>query len=89
MPKIEQVWLAEPMREGEYPDGACVGHSGVTEIIERDEFQGDHSIKWFDVFSGDKLVKKFGKVAERDTNALSRSIEHIEVIMIELKGMLK
>ncbi|AIR88863.1 DEAD/DEAH box helicase [Pseudomonas cremoricolorata] len=36
-----------------------------------------------------KLVKKFGKVAERDTNALSRSIEHVEVIMAELRGMLK
>ena len=40
-------------------------------------------------FINAKLVKKFGKVAERDTNALSRSIEHVEVIMAELRGMLK
>lgn len=40
-------------------------------------------------FINAKLVKKFGKVVERDTNALSRSIEHVEVIMAELRGMLK
>lgn len=40
-------------------------------------------------FINAKLVKKFGKVAERDTNALSRSIEHVEVVMAELRGMLK
>ena len=40
-------------------------------------------------FINAKLVKKFGKVTERDTNALSRSIEHVEVIMAELRGMLK
>ncbi len=40
-------------------------------------------------FINAKLVKKFGKVAERDSNALSRSIEHVEAIMVELRGMLK
>lgn len=40
-------------------------------------------------FINAKLVKKFGKVSERDTNALSRSIEHVEAIMAELRGMLK
>ncbi|EMI4892680.1 DEAD/DEAH box helicase [Pseudomonas aeruginosa] len=40
-------------------------------------------------FINAKLAKKFGKVAERDSNSLSKSIEHVEVIMVELRGMLK
>lgn len=40
-------------------------------------------------FINAKLVKKFGKVAERDNSSLSKSIEHVEVIMAELRGMLK
>lgn len=40
-------------------------------------------------FINAKLAKKFGKVAERDNSSLSKSIEHVEVIMGELRGMLK
>jgi superfamily II DNA or RNA helicase len=40
-------------------------------------------------FINAKLAKKFGKVAERDNSSLSKSIEHVEVIMVELRGMLK
>ncbi|EXF46595.1 MULTISPECIES: DEAD/DEAH box helicase [Pseudomonadaceae] len=40
-------------------------------------------------FINAKLLKKFGKVAERDNSSLSKSIEHVEVIVAELRGMLK
>ena len=40
-------------------------------------------------FINAKLAKKFGKVADRDNSSLSKSIEHVEVIMAELRGMLK
>lgn len=40
-------------------------------------------------FINAKLAKKFGRVADRDNSSLSKSIEHVEVIMAELRGMLK
>lgn len=40
-------------------------------------------------FINTKLAKKFGKVAERDTGSLTKSIEHVAVIMVELRGMLR
>jgi hypothetical protein len=40
-------------------------------------------------FINAKLAKKFGKVTERDTSMLSKSIAHVEVVMAELRGILK
>ena len=40
-------------------------------------------------FINAKLAKKFGKVTERDTSMLSKSIAHVEVVMAELREMLK
>jgi len=40
-------------------------------------------------FINAKLAKKFGKVADRDNSSLSKSIEHVEVIVAELRGLLK
>lgn len=40
-------------------------------------------------FINTKLAKKFGKVADRDNGSLSRSIEHVAVIITELRAMLK
>ncbi|RML91507.1 DEAD/DEAH box helicase [Pseudomonas savastanoi] len=40
-------------------------------------------------FINSKLAKKFGRVAERDNGSLSRSIEHVEVVLAELRRMLK
>ncbi|MEO4013814.1 DEAD/DEAH box helicase [Pseudomonas rossensis] len=40
-------------------------------------------------FINTKLAKKFGKVAERDNGSLSESIKHVEVVMDELRRMLK
>ncbi|HDQ4463273.1 DEAD/DEAH box helicase [Pseudomonas aeruginosa] len=36
-----------------------------------------------------KLAKKFGKVADRDNNTLLKSIDHIAVIIAELRAMIK
>lgn len=36
-----------------------------------------------------KLVKKYGKVAERDNRSLSESIGHVEVVIAELRKMLR
>lgn len=40
-------------------------------------------------FINAKLAKKFGRVADRDNGSLTRSIEHVEVIIEELRRMLK
>jgi len=40
-------------------------------------------------FINTKLAKKFGRVADRDTGSLTKSIEHVAVIMAELRGMLR
>ncbi|WP_417503091.1 DEAD/DEAH box helicase [Marinobacter sp.] len=40
-------------------------------------------------FINTKLAKKFGRVADRDNGSLSKSIEHVAVIMAELRAMLK
>lgn len=40
-------------------------------------------------FINTKLAKKFGRVADRDNSSLTKSIEHVEVIMKELRAMLK
>lgn len=40
-------------------------------------------------FINTKLAKKFGKVADRDTGSLTKSIEHVAVIIVELRGMLR
>ncbi|MNP84391.1 hypothetical protein D3C76_1836840 [compost metagenome] len=40
-------------------------------------------------FINTKLAKKFGTVADRDNSSLTKSIEHVEVIMKELRAMLK
>ncbi|HBO3983110.1 helicase [Pseudomonas aeruginosa] len=40
-------------------------------------------------FINTKLAKKFGRVADRDTGSLTKSIEHVAVIMVELRGMLR
>lgn len=58
---IKAIWGAEPMREGESPDYFEVGRARnpfptVTRIERRDEFFGDHSIGWFDIFSGENLA---------------------------------
>lgn len=36
-----------------------------------------------------KLVKKFGRVADRDNSSLTKSIEYVVVIIDELRRMLK
>jgi hypothetical protein len=58
-PVIQGVWMPEPMREGETPDGALVGRHGVTRIERRTENYGEYGISWFDVFKGDVLAKSF------------------------------
>lgn len=40
-------------------------------------------------FINAKLAKKFGRVADRDNGSLTRSIEHVEVIIEELRRILK
>lgn len=57
---IKSVFCDEPRRDGEYPEGACVGYDGITRIERREENFGDHALLWFDVFQGDHLFKSFG-----------------------------
>ncbi len=40
-------------------------------------------------FINTKLAKKYGKVAERDNSSLSESISHVEVVIAELRKMLR
>ncbi|HCL3347903.1 TPA: helicase, partial [Pseudomonas aeruginosa] len=40
-------------------------------------------------FINTKLAKKYGKVAERDNSSLSESIAHVEVVIAELRKMLR
>ncbi|MCY1454653.1 hypothetical protein D9M71_717330 [compost metagenome] len=40
-------------------------------------------------FINAKLAKKFGRVADRDNNSLTKSIEYVVVIIDELRSMLK
>ena len=40
-------------------------------------------------FINTKLAKKFGRVADRDNGLLTKSIEDVEVIIDELRRMLK
>jgi superfamily II DNA or RNA helicase len=40
-------------------------------------------------FINAKLAKKFGRVADRDNGSLTKSIEHVEVIIDELRRILK
>lgn len=40
-------------------------------------------------FINTKLAKKYGKVAERDNSSLSESIEHVEVVVAELRKILR
>ena len=59
---IKAIWGMEPMREREYPQCYIIGHpamSGtpvVTAIKRRDDYFGDHSISWYDIWSGEMLV---------------------------------
>lgn len=60
MSTIKSVFCEEPRRDGEYPEGACVGYDGITRIERREEYLGDHSLLWFDAYRGDQLYKSFG-----------------------------
>lgn len=53
--KINGIWGAEPMREGEFPDCHMVGRNGVTHIDRREENLGTYGLVWFDVFADDVL----------------------------------
>lgn len=52
---ISSIHGPEPMREGEYPVCFIVGHS-VSQITYRDDYHGDHSIGWFDVWADDETL---------------------------------
>ncbi|MDT3721528.1 DEAD/DEAH box helicase family protein [Pseudomonas oryzihabitans] len=41
------------------------------------------------IFMNTKLAKKFGKVTERDNNTLLKSVDHIQVVMSELRAMIR
>jgi hypothetical protein len=68
--KISAVYLEEPRRDDEAPDGAHVGYGGVTRIERRDENYGILGLAWYDVFAGDVLLKSF--------NARSVAVIHYE-----------
>ena len=53
---ISSIHGPEPYREGEYPVSFAVGHGGVTSITYRDDYHGDHSIGWFDVWAGENTI---------------------------------
>jgi hypothetical protein len=60
-PNISAIYGFEPMREGEYPTCALVGHGHgqgperpiVTRIAYREQNLGQYGIGWYDVFAGD------------------------------------
>ena len=59
---IKAIEGPEPHREGEYPWHLAVGCGGITAIVCRDAFRGDHSTVWYDVYVGDAVIKS---VSER------------------------
>lgn len=58
--QIKAIHGDEPKRENEYAWGFTVGYDGVTRIERREDYFGDHSILWFDVFKGDDLHASMG-----------------------------
>lgn len=60
---IQGIVGFEPNDQYESPFGVFVGnvfdHDDITAIERRDDYYGDHSVVWFDVFAGDRLVKSF------------------------------
>lgn len=57
---IKSVFLDEPRRDGEYPEGACVGYDGITRIEKNVESCGTYTVIWFDAYKGEQLFKSFG-----------------------------
>ena len=64
--RIRGIVGLEPNRESEFPPTAFVGwkdsatQAEITAIERREDYYGDHSIVWFDVYTGDRLVKSLG-----------------------------
>ena len=54
--KISSIVLFEGSRSAAQDHRMAVGWQGVTEIIWRDAYRGDHSVGWYDVYAGDEVI---------------------------------
>lgn len=53
---IHAICGADPAKADEDPFAFQVGMNGVTKIERREDYFGDHSLLWFDMFEGDRRI---------------------------------